>query len=339
MVERLYASQKRGAERVRATQNAEMAEEMRSLKFEPQINRHSEKLVRESGRKPMRERQGNLVKLRQDDLERKRAAERAQIDAQCPFTPNLSKDFARGEGGGTRSASLAAKSERGGSLAQERTVEDMLQYAKQVEMRREQRRQILDEEATKELTFTPNLNSKSLKMTQTRKFDPRSGQTITAKKTVRRTSEETTNGRPPECTFKPQISTRAANYHRQGQDTNAHNRLYNEGREQNARMHNAHVQHTKAFHQESLLKHWEREEAAGDGSASAWVNETKRGRTKAAVASEPKMGKSLNVVAYDPSLDFIIAGLREATSGHDYAAGGGGGAGEEYYEESDDETY
>ena len=150
-------------------QNQGLAHELGGLSFKPQMNPVS--LVLASTMKSLQHRLPEMINKRNQALEQKRSNRERDEMEECTFTPHRE---------GARTSEKYLK-----RLGREKAdPDDFMKYQDDKLRRNEQRKLIIEEIDSRELTFKPQLNAKSLKiqnkMMSERKIevDPVSRQTI-----------------------------------------------------------------------------------------------------------------------------------------------------------------
>lgn len=154
-------------------QNQGLAHELGGLSFRPQMNPVS--MVLASTMKSLQQRLPGMINKRNQALQKKRDEREKTEMAECTFAPNR-------EGAKTSEKYLK-------KIGREKvSPDDFLQYQEEKLRRNEQRKLIIEEIDSRELTFKPQLNQRSIKMQSKmqaeRKIevDPISRQTISTPK-------------------------------------------------------------------------------------------------------------------------------------------------------------
>ncbi len=129
-------------------QNEGLAAELGGYEFKPRMNKHSLSLP--TNMKKIQDRLGDMLKEKQDYLERKR---KEQNEAAKPsFKP------------AREGASMSDKYLKKMGRVEKSTPDDFFQYHQEKLRRNEVRKQIYDELQSKDLTFKPHINAGSIKL-------------------------------------------------------------------------------------------------------------------------------------------------------------------------------
>ena len=242
-------------------QNQGLAHELGGLSFRPKMNAAS--LVLASTMKSLHERLPGMINARDMDLKKKREENNERELAGCTFKPFR-------EGAKTSEKYLKKIGRK------EATPDDFLRYQEEKLRRNEQRKLIIDEIDSKELTFKPQLNAKSLKLQEKLltvgkiDIDPISRQTVITASPIIKKNEERSAYHPEES-FHPEITSRAKTY-RSNLSGTVHDRLYTRAMKQKTEFHNAQVE---LFQSKVALptKPWEAPRSK-DVGGQAWTQVT-----------------------------------------------------------------
>jgi hypothetical protein len=259
--------------------------------------------------KKLIERQDGMIQKKNAELQKQRDAARAQEMQECTFKPMLA---------GAKKGTILLK--RAGKSTQGKRADEMLNWEKDKETRRLQRKQIVEEMEEAELSFAPHLNRRSLMLTEKMRkegkytVDRATGQTAStprrhAGKLAGELAAKASVAGHEEETFTPVINTRSAP--RSGQDV--HSRLYEKAVEQNINKHNEQLDLRKRLLKEVPQKKWETERMQGSGPA-AWVQSARSDVKNRSFSQDTMIDDSLdppiNVLEYDPKYNFILEKIR-----------------------------
>jgi len=292
LVQRLHGTKKSKDALIKQQQNKELADELRELKFQPTLNEKSMQLAANTGKKPMLQRMGfeaqEKERYLQSEREKKLEEEVKDLRAQ-PEMP------------GMKTSEKILRTASGGEI---RTIEDVLQYGEDAKLRRLQRKQILDELESRELTFRPQLNRTSMILQGRARREGRKDN-----RRVVKGGEGTSNdpGHEEEV-FQPKISERAASY-KSPHGKNVHQRLYAMAQSKHVARHNEQVEllaeHTKGLY----LKPYEITPRDPDAKGVAgWIQ--KRPTSKDRAEEAEKARRQIHVFEYSPAFDFILEKLQ-----------------------------
>jgi len=297
-----------------AQSNANLAAELQHLQFKPELNKKSRDETKDM--KKLVERQDGMIQKKNAELQKQRDAARALEMAECTFKPKLA---------GAKKGTILLK--RAGKSTQGKRADEMLNWEKDKETRRLQRKQIVEEMEEAELSFAPHLNRRSLMLTEKMRkegkytVDRATGQTAsTPRKLVDKLGGELASTAKvaghEEETFKPVINTRSAP--RSGK--NVHSRLYEKAVEQQVNKHNEQLEIKKKLLKEVPQKKWETEKMTSGGGPASWVQASKTfgGDCKNRSFSQDNMiddslDPPINVLEYDPKYNFILEKIRFGT--------------------------
>lgn len=241
-------------------QNQGLALELDGLSFKPRMNNTSLQLA--STMKSLQHRLPGMLNKREAELARRREEKAEAEIAECTFTPHRA--------GARTSEKYLQRMGR-----DKATPEDFFRYHEEKLRRNDQRKQIIEEIESRELTFKPQLNSRSKvlqeKLIKSRRIDidPVSRQTIS---TVHHSSASTAgsvSGSQRSRTSAPEISARAKTYRGGKFDgVPVHDRLYQRAVQQLTNQHNARVDAMQSM-LKIPLKPWE--EARSADTPKSWT--------------------------------------------------------------------
>lgn len=237
-------------------QNQGLAHELGGLSFKPKMNATS--LVLASTMKSLQQRLPGMLNAREEALKRAREGNEQNEMSECTFKPFR-------EGAKTSEKYLKKIGRK------QVSADDFMRYHEEKLRRNEQRRLIIEEIDSKELTFKPQLNAKSLKIQEKLKsdnkieVDPVSRQTVVMASPIIRQSVAAAN---TDGSFHPDISSRAKSY-RSSVQGGVHNRLYTQAVQQMTHQHNLQVELMR--NKVALpTKPWEVQRSA-DGGPQSWA--------------------------------------------------------------------
>jgi hypothetical protein len=148
LVTRLNESSKRKQQALAAIQARREADELAGSRFTPAISRRSKKIARDNHRLPDRVRA--LMERRQRRQDKLREEARQREMSEATFKPKLSRPI------NGRMAHLMKRMNR--------QVGHLMQYDVDKQIRARQRQQLMQEIEARELTFSPRINAKSVKI-------------------------------------------------------------------------------------------------------------------------------------------------------------------------------
>lgn len=280
-------------------QNQGLAAELDGLSFKPQMNTNSLQLA--STMKSLQHRLPGMISKRDSHLKkRKDEIEKAEMEP-CTFTPNRA--------GAKMSEKYLNRMGRGRV-----TPDDFFQYHQEKLKRNEQRRQIIDEIESKELTFKPLSNSRSQKiqerMAQKKNVitDPQSRVTVAVRREhVSRTSVETAEENQ---TFGKPSVTEIGHSYGKDHDKPVHDRLYQRAVEQNIKKHNAQVEQLTSKLNVSLFP-WETQKRSPRVQNTWTMNKSHFSKTNLNFEHcLDDVNRPVMVVEYDESVSSIWKALR-----------------------------
>ncbi|GMH51096.1 hypothetical protein TrVE_jg4069 [Triparma verrucosa] len=308
LVSKLHSSNKKKEQTIMSQSNANLAYELQHLAFRPELNKKS----REESKtvKPLLERQQGMMDKREADLRKQRQQSRNREMEECTFSPNL-MGIKKGEKYLKRSGKAVARS-----------TDDILQWEKDKETRRLQRKQIVEEMEEAELSFAPHLNRRSLQLTEKLKkegkyqVDPATRQTINSPRrfadSAGSTLEEKQKAGHEEETFKPQINNRSVS----SDGRSVHRRLYEEACKKRVIQHNEQLELKKTLLKSVPQKAWENDKMV-HGGASPWVVKSRQTDSMAKNRSfsqdtfiDDTGEPPINVLEYNQKYNFILEKIR-----------------------------
>ena len=240
--------------------NQGLAHELGGLSFKPKMNPVS--LVLASTMKSLQHRLPEMINKRNQALQKKRADREKDEMTGCTFTPHR-------EGSRTSEKYLKRIGRETASPA------DFLRYQDEKLRRNEQRKLIIEEIDSRELTFKPQLNQRSLKLRNKMmdqgkiEVDPVSGQTVQSCSNRRSANGSVAEG---ENLWHPEISSRARSY-KSAHSGSVYDRLYSQAKTQMTDHHNAQIEYIQS--KVALpSKPWEVPRAKDAGAASWAQNKT-----------------------------------------------------------------
>jgi hypothetical protein len=307
LVSKLHSSNKKKEQTIMAQSNANLAAELQHLQFKPELNKKSRDETKDM--KKLIERQDGMIQKKNAELQKQRDAARVLEMQECTFKPMLA---------GAKKGTILLK--RAGKSTQGKRADEMLNWEKDKETRRLQRKQIVEEMEEAELSFAPHLNRRSLMLTEKMRkegkytVDRATGQTAStprkhAGKLAGELAAKASVAGHEEETFTPVINTRSAP--RSGKDV--HSRLYEKAVEQHVNKHNEQLVLKKRLLKEVPQKKWETERMHGAGPA-AWVQSAKADVKNRSFSQDTMIDDSLdppiNVLEYDPKYNFILEKIR-----------------------------
>lgn len=286
-------------------QNQGLASELDGLSFKPQMNNTSLQLA--STMKSLQHRLPGMISKREAHL-KKRKEEIAKAEMEpCTFTPDRA--------GAKVSAKYLNRMGRGKA-----TPEDFFQYHQEKLKRNDQRKQIIDEIESRELTFKPQSNSRSQKLQERMAqknnviTDPQSRVTVAVRREFSgRNSVHSAEAHDSlaRTKSKPTISEKGHLY-KKDNDKPVHERLYQRAVNQNISKHNTQVEQLTTKLNVTLMP-WEMEKRS-PRVQNAWTM-NKSHFAKSTLNVEhciDDVNKPVSVVEYDESLNSIWRALRGA---------------------------
>ena len=306
LVARLYASNKAREASVNSKQNANLAGELKDLKFEPALCARSLRLENAKRKNTtMVDMQDGMRKRFEARIAKLRERERSEELRDCTFAPRLA----------AAAKSTAYLRQSHGSR---RTTADLQSYADEAKVRRLQRKQLVEDVETRDLTFAPTLNKKSMRITAKLKaegkltVDPASKQTAATahlnSSSVKKggTGSAADPGHEHE-TFAPTISARAKTYATRRDEADVYDRLYSRAKEQVAAQHNDAVALLETYvDMPEAFKTWETTKVDGAlGEArAAWAKAD--GPRAPGAATGGGGAPHVDVLEYDRDLDDLL---------------------------------
>ena len=305
-----------------AQSNANLASELRHLRFRPQLNRKSKE---ETGdMKSLVERQQGMLQKRSSDLKKQRDERLKEESKDCTWTPVL-PGAERGEKILQMAEKRLGEKAKGTltSTSQKTRANFRLNWEKEKEERRLKREQIINELEGAELSFVPHLNRRSLMLVKKMKdeeryiVDKETGQTIrTPRKHAQKMAKQLLLNKMleqmlghEEETFHPAINSRTI----ASSGVKVHKRLYDSAVKKNIQKHNEQIDLRRKLLKELPEKAWEKEKIDDSGVAS-WMRKSMKpvdgeGKvrsfsTEDLVESEEK--NFVNVLKYNTKFDFIL---------------------------------
>ena len=139
-------------------------EELSGLSFRPTISEHSKSIVRrrQDLGAPLRDRVEELMRLQKAKRDKAKAdVERDEL-RELTFKPKLNPDRRGAHGGGAGADSGAGESAEGAR----RTTGHLMQYDIDRRIRAEQRKMLITEMESRDLTFSPAINRNSLRIVE-----------------------------------------------------------------------------------------------------------------------------------------------------------------------------
>jgi hypothetical protein len=283
-------------------QNQGLAAELDGLSFKPHMNSTSLQLA--STMKSLQHRLPGMISKRESHL-RKRKEEIVKAEMEpCTFTPDRA--------GAKMSEKYLSRMGRGKA-----TPEDFFQYHQEKLKRNDQRKQIIDEIESRELTFKPQSNSRSQKLQERMALknsvvtDPQSRVTVEVRRQY--TGRESTNADAHDSLArtksKPTITEKGHSY-KKGSDKPVHERLYQGAVNHNIKKHNTQVEQLTTKLNVTLFP-WEVQKRS-PRVQNAWTM-NKSHFSKSTLNVEhciDDINKPVTVVEYDESIKDIWRALR-----------------------------
>lgn len=285
-------------------QNQGLASELDGLSFKPQMNSTSLQLA--STMKSLQHRLPGMISKRESHLkQRKEELAKAELEA-CTFTPDRA--------GAKMSDKYLSRMGRGKA-----TPEDYFQYHQEKLKRNDQRKQIIDEIESRELTFKPASNSKSQRLQQRMKqqhsvvTDPQSRVTVAVRRDFTgRGSVHSAEAYDSLARTKsrPTISVKGQAY--RGNSKPVHERLYQKAVTANIKKHNTQVEQLTSKLNVTLFP-WETQKRS-QSVQNAWTM-NKSHFAKSTLNVEhciDDVNKPVCMVEYDESMQSVWRALRDA---------------------------
>jgi hypothetical protein len=300
-------------------QNQGLASELDGLSFKPQMNNTSLQLA--STMKSLQHRLPGMISKRESHLKkRKEEIAKAEMES-CTFTPDRA--------GAKMSEKYLSRMGRGKA-----TPEDFFQYHQEKLKRNDQRKQIIDEIESRELTFKPQSNSRSqklqLRMSQKNSVitDPQSRVTVAVRHDFGgRNSVHSAEAHDSlaRTKSKPTITEKGHSYKKEN-DKPVHERLYQKAVNDNIKKHNTQVEQLTTKLNVTLLP-WETQKRS-PRVQNAWTM-NKSHFAKSTLNVEhciDDVNKPVSVVECDESMLSIWRALRGVEPAKNFMHGHGGGA-------------
>lgn len=303
LVDHLHTTNRMKESALMKEQNQGLAAELDGLSFKPQMNNTSLQLA--STMKSLQHRLPGLISKREAHLKKRKEEIAKEEMEQCTFAPDRV--------GGKVSEKYLNRMGRG-----KPTPEDFFQYHKEKLKRNDQRKQIMEEIESRELTFKPQSNSRSQKlqqrmaMKQSVVVDPKSRVTVSVRRDVtdRNTENSTTAlDSSAQTKSKPSISEVGQSY-KKNSDKPVHERLYQRAVELNIKKHNNQVEQLTGKLNVTLFP-WEKK-MRSPRVQNAWTM-NKSHLAKSTLNVEhciDDINKPVTVVEYDESIQSIWRALR-----------------------------
>ena len=284
-------------------QNQGLAAELDGLSFKPQMNPTS--LHLSATMTSLQHRVPKLIKKREKDLEEKQKEKKEAELEPCTFTPHrvgakVSEKYLNRMGRGKISP------------------DDFFEYHKEKLKRNDQRKQIIDEIESRELTFKPQSNSRSQKlqekliMKKSVITDPRSRVTVSVRRDVTErnsvSSAEALDS-AARTKSKPTI-TEVGHSYKKDSDKPVHERLYQRAVAHNIKKHNTQVEQLTSKLNVTLFP-WETKKRS-PRVQNAWTM-NKSHLAKSTLNVEhciDDINKPVTVVEFDESIQSIWRSLR-----------------------------
>lgn len=310
LVNHLHSSEHVKKKTLMQRQHKEIAEQLKSLPFKPELNANSLKIAQ--GTVPLPKRQNRILKQRGDYLMKQREQKLKDEMKECSFVPK---------------SDLSAEKNnawlRKAKKSTERTVDDIMDFHREKLIRRQQMKQLQEELQGRELTFTPQLSRHSAVIVQKMQKEGRLEQNQTTGQTVRhdidvkainpykseyKPEASSTDPGHEEEIFEPQIESRTFNYVHPIRDPIE--RFYTQPFQKAKDAHNVNI----AVLNQGLknVKHamHEREMKPHDEVKAAWVEGVQNGKLLGRNRAEEELMKGsdtgLNFVSYKHRYDAIL---------------------------------
>lgn len=281
-------------------QNQGLAAELDGLSFKPQMNNTSMQLA--STMKSLQTRLPGMISKRESHLKkRKEELEKAEMET-CTFTPDRA--------GAKMSEKYLSRMGRGKA-----TPEDFFQYHQEKLKRNDQRKQIIDEIESRELTFKPQSNSRSQKLQERMSqknaviTDPQSRVTIAVRRDVTERAQADAQD-ISKTQYKPTITDKGHAYKKD--DKPVHERLYQKAVAHNIEKHNTQVEQLTSKLNVTLFP-WEVQKRSPRVQNAWTMNKSHFAKSTLNVEHcVDDVNKPVTVVEYDESLQSVWRALRGA---------------------------
>lgn len=298
-------------------QNQGLASELDGLSFKPQMNSTSLQLA--STMKSLQHRLPGMISKRESHL-KKRKEEIANAEMEpCTFTPDRA--------GAKVSQKYLNRMGRGKA-----TPEDFFEYHQEKLKRNDQRKQIIDEIESRELTFQPHSNSRSQKLQERMAqknnviVDPQSRVTVAVRRNVtgrNSVSSAAVQDALAKTKSKPTISEKGLAYRKESNKP-VHERLYQRAVNHNINKHNTQVEQLTTKLNVTLMP-WEMEKRSPRVQNAWTMNKSHFAKTTLNVEHcIDDVNKPVSVVECDESMNSIWRALRGAEPSKTFTCRHGG---------------